>query len=198
MVRLVGGFLAGLSTGVYCLGTCLQVFVPILMAEKRTARSSFGVVIEFSLGRLLGYLFFGLIIGYIGELIQSQFLHLVVTLANLWIGVLMIVYVLGVIDKKFCPALVYRRAKWPILLGFLTGVNVCPPFLASLTYVFNLRSVLASVSYFLLFFLGTSIYILPVSALGLFTTHGWVKKLAQAAGVIAGLYFIGTSLVSLV
>jgi sulfite exporter TauE/SafE len=128
-------------------------------------------------------------------MIKSGFVHSLVSLATLWIGILMIVYSLGVIDKKFCAALPFAKIKWAFLVGFLTGVNICPPFLASLTYVFNLKDVFASLLFFLMFFLGTSVYIIPAAFLGIFTKAKFLQKLAQLSGVIVGLYFVLQTLI---
>ena len=184
------GFLAGLSVGVYCLGLCLPIFLPILLSEKRTLKKSFLIVFEFSLGRLAGYLCFGLIFGWLGQTIKSGFIHQIVALGNLWTGILMILYSLGTIDKKFCQMIPFEKIKWPALLGFLTGVNVCPPFLASLTYVFNLKDAFNSLFYFFMFFLGTSTYIIPSALLGIFTKMGWLQKIARVSGVLVGLFFV--------
>lgn len=188
--KIFSGYLAGLSVGVYCLGLCLPVFLPVLLSQKRNTKKSFLLVAEFSLGRLLGYLFFGLIFGWFGQLIKSEFIHSVVALANIWLGISMILYSLGTIDKKFCAALPFAKIKWPILLGFLTGVNICPPFLASLTYVFNLKDIIISLLYFSMFFLGTSTYIVPAAILGIFSKYNWLIKIARLSGILAGAYFI--------
>lgn len=190
ITKIFSGYLAGLSVGVYCLGLCLPVFLPVLLSQKRNTKKSFLLVAEFSLGRLLGYLFFGLIFGWFGQLIKSDFVHLTASLANIWLGILMILYSLGTIDKKFCAALPFAKIKWPILLGFLTGVNICPPFLASLTYVFNLKDALASLAFFFMFFLGTSTYIVPAAILGIFSKYNWLIKIARVSGVLVGIYFV--------
>lgn len=195
--KIIAGYLAGLSVGVYCLGLCLPIFLPVLLSEKRTARKVVLVVLEFSLGRLLGYLVFGLIFGWFGQLVQSGFVHYLAGLANLWIGILMIVYSLGILDQKFCAAIPFKKIKWPIALGFLTGVNICPPFLGSLAYVFNLKSLILSLLYFLTFFLGTSTYIVPFVFLGAFSGQNWLRKIAQISGILVGIYFVVNSLVKI-
>ena len=195
-MTIVSGFLAGLSVGVYCLGICLPIFVPVLLAEKRKTKESFWLIIEFSIGRLLGYLLFGLIVGYLGVVLQSKIIHQIVRLSTSLMGVLMIGYSLGLISwwgHKACKRF-FHRAKIPILLGFLTGINVCPPFLASLTYVFNLQSVLLGVLYFLFFFLGTSIYIVPLAFLGVFSQQTIFQKIARVSGVFVGAYFVYSAL----
>lgn len=195
--KIFAGYLAGLSVGIYCLGLCLPIFLPILLSQRRTTKKSFLLVIEFSLGRLLGYLFFGLVFGWLGQVIRSGLIHSLVALAGVWTGILMILYSLGTIDKKFCSILPFARIKWPLLLGFLTGVNICPPFLASLTYVFNLKQVVASLLYFFMFFLGTSTYIVPAALLGVFTKAGWIQKIARVSGIFVGLYFVFQSLIKI-
>lgn len=193
--KITTGYLAGLSVGVYCLGLCLPVFLPILLSHKRTTKKSFLLVIEFSLGRLVGYLFFALLFGWLGKQIQSNWIHQIASMANIWLGILIILYSLGTIDKKFCSFLRFNKIKWPALLGFLTGVNICPPFLASLAYVFTLKQVIGSLIYFLFFFLGTSTYIIPAALLGVFSKTNWVIKVARIAGVLVGTYFVIQNLV---
>jgi len=190
MLNFASGYLVGLSVGVYCLGLCLPIFLPILMSQKRNLKKSFSVVLEFSLGRLLGYLLFGLIIGYLGQSIHNKWIHILVSLVNLWMGITLILFALGRIDKKLCALLPFAKIKWPFLIGFLTGINVCPPMVASLTHVFNLKSAINSLLYFLFFFLGTSTYIIPAAFFGIFTKSNLIQKIARLSGVLAGLYFI--------
>lgn len=196
--KFITGYLSGLSVGFYCLGLCFPVFLPILLSQKRTPKKSFWLVIEFSFGRLVGYLFFGLIFGWLGQIIKSNLIHTIVLLTNAWLGILMILYSLGAINQKFCPGQMFRKLKWPFLLGFLTGVNICPPFLASLTYVFNLKDALLSLIYFFAFFLGTSTYILPAAIFGFFSKITWIQKIAKISGFLAGFYFLAQSLFKII
>lgn len=184
------GYFAGLSVGVFCIGLCLPVFLPILLSQPRTTKNSFLIVFEFSLGRLLGYLLFGLIFGWLGVLIKNQLVHSIVALVNMWMGITMILYSLSTIDKKFCPFFSFSKIKIPFLLGFFTGVNACPPFISSLSYVFNLKKIIASVLYFLMFFLGTSTYIIPSAFLGVFSKIGLIQRAARISGIFVGLYFV--------
>lgn len=196
--KFATGYLAGLSVGVYCLGLCLPVFLPVLLSQKRKIKTSFWLVIEFSLGRLFGYLVFGLIFGWLGQITKNILIQTIVLLANTWLGLLMILYSLGAINQKFCPSFLFNQLKWPLVLGFLTGVNICPPFLASLTYVFGLKDVLLSLIYFLAFFLGTSTYIIPAAILGVTSQLKWITKLAKVGGILVGLYFVFQSLLKVI
>ncbi len=195
--KIAAGYLAGLSVGVFCLGLCLPVFLPILLSQKRSGKTSFFLVLEFSLGRVTGYLFFGLIFGTLGIIIKNQFIHCLVALTNIWLGILLIIFSVGIMNAKYCSHLPYQKIRWPILLGFLTGVNICPPFLASLTYIFNLKNVIYSLIYFLMFFLGTTTYIIPAACFGFLSKYQKIAKLAQISGVVIGLYFIIQNLTSI-
>lgn len=191
----LSGLFAGLSVGVYCIGICLPIFVPILLSQQRTTKSSFMVVLEFSAGRLVGYLIFGGLIGFLGETIQSGFLHTLINFATLLMGLVMIGYSFGFLKwgAKVCGRS-FGKVKVPFLLGFLTGVNICPPFLASLSYVFNLKSFIWAVLYFLMFFIGTSLYIVPLGFLGFLTRESIFQKIAQVSGILVGGYFLVSSL----
>lgn len=193
-MNLLAGFSTGLSVGVYCLGVCLPVFIPLILSERKNLKSSFLITLEFSFGRLLGYLLFGLIVGYLGVAIQSQLVHQIISLATILSGGLLIGYSLGLLKwGKICKPY-FKFFHFPFLFGFLTGLNLCPPFLASLVYIFNLRSVVNSVFYFLMFFLGTSLYIIPLGFLGAFSKEGRLQKIAKLSGIFAGGYFIYSAL----
>ena len=196
--QLVSGLLAGLSTGIYCLGTCLPIFIPLIIGSKHNLKSSFKVVVEFSLGRLLGYLLFGGLVSFLGQVIMVDLVHQLVALATGLTGLLLIAYSIGFLAKKikFCQ-IFFTKVKVPLLLGFLTGINVCPPFLASLTYVFNLPNVLSSLLYFFSFFIGTSLYIIPAGFFGWFSDDNWLQKLARICGIMVGAWFVYRSIIIL-
>lgn len=192
------GFLTGLSVGVYCIGICLPVVVPVLLSQRRKLKSAFWVILEFSAGRMLGYIFFGAVISWLGATIVTPLIHWAVSFGSILLALLMMAYCLGfwVWGAKLC-ALRFNRIKIPLILGFLTGINVCPPFLASVGYLFNLRNVLAGVGYFLMFFLGTSVYIIPLGFLYSLTTSKIFRKIALISGFLAGLYFLSFALRSI-
>jgi sulfite exporter TauE/SafE len=198
MLNILSGYLAGLSVGIFCLGTCLPIFLPLLMSKKQNFKTSGLLILEFSLGRLAGYLAFGLIFGWLGQTIENRLIHSLISLGNVWMGIGLILYGLGQINQKTCAFLPFRKIRWPLVVGFLTGVNVCPPFLASLTHVFNLRSAIQSIIYFLTFFMGTSTYLVPTIFLGgKFTHYPIIQKIGRIASVLAGLYFSVKSITGL-
>lgn len=191
MEVIFSGFLAGLSVGVFCLGFCLPIFVPYLLSQSRTPRSSFWITVEFSLGRLLGYTAFGTAVGFLGMAIESQFIHKLGSLGTISLAVVMILYSVGLLrwGPKACGKHL-TSFRVPFLLGFFTGINVCPPFLLSLSYVFNLKSAALGALYFLAFFTATSLYIVPLGFLGVFSKSPVFQKIAQVSAFLTGCVFL--------
>ena len=61
------GFVLGLSTGFYCLTTCLPALVPYLLSEGDTLwRTNFGIFLEFLAGRFTAYFLFAVVSTLIG------------------------------------------------------------------------------------------------------------------------------------
>jgi Ca2+/Na+ antiporter len=54
----------------------------------------------------------------------------------------------------------------PVLLGLLTGVNLCPPFIVAAVRAMESGSVTGAVLFFLAFFAGTAVWFAPFTALG--------------------------------
>jgi len=194
--QLFFGFLAGISSGVFCVSSCFPIFIPLLMTAKQSFKSSFRVVFEFSLGRLAGYMLIGSIVGLLGEIITITFIHNLSAFALIISGLLLVLYSLALLkhlSKRYCFV---KKVKMPLLLGLLTGVNICPPFVASLAYVFNLKSFVSSLFYFFAFYVGTSLYFLPACLLGIFSDDNLIQKFAKIAGVFVGLYFIAKGIIT--
>ena len=86
------GLLLGLSTGLSCLGYCGPVFIPLMMAEKRGSTQSARVIAELALGRLIAYLLFGAVIGYIGNKVDGPLFQKVMAGAMVLLSLLLLVY----------------------------------------------------------------------------------------------------------
>lgn len=48
------------------------------------------------------------------------------------------------------------------ILGFLTGINVCPPFILAFSDAAFFTDIFSSILYFIAFFIGTAIYFMPI------------------------------------
>jgi sulfite exporter TauE/SafE len=192
---VVRALLLGLSTGLFCAGFCVPLVGPLLLSEEnRSVRRSASRVGLFLAGRLVAYLLFGLVFGALGDAltrvwgIKAVLLPLVYAI----LGVMMIVYavVQSFPHVGLCRAVSPRiRSGWYIaLVGFLAGINLCPPFLLAVTTVMDIGGPLRGALFFLVFFLATSVYLLPLFFAGLVSRFSAVRFAGRVAAVLAGLY----------
>ena len=78
----------------------------------------------------------------------------------------------------------------PPVLGFLTGINPCPPFLLATTYVLDGADPLDGVLLFVAFFAGTSLYMLPLAFVGLLSRYEQIREVARLTAIIVGVVFL--------
>jgi len=201
--------LLGLSTGLFCAGFCVPLVGPLLLSDEpvRHPKSSIlsprssvlrsaSRVLLFLAGRLVAYLLFGLVFGALGGVLSRVWGIKTILLPLLYavLGVLMIVY--AVVQSfphiGFCRALGQPvRSGWYItLVGFLAGINLCPPFLLAVTTVMDIGGALRGLLFFLVFFLATSTYLLPLFFTGLVSRFSSVRFAGRVTAVLAGLYFL--------
>jgi sulfite exporter TauE/SafE len=187
----------GLSTGLFCVGFCVPLVGPVLLGRERTGmRDSLRALGLFLGGRLVAYLLFGVVFGLLGSGLAR------VWTAKAWLlpavyallGLLMIAYglVLSMPHIGLCRLLAPRvQSNWYLVaLGFLAGLNLCPPFLLAVTTVIDVGGALRGMAFFFVFFLATSVYLVPLLFSGFAARLSAVRVAARAASVVAGAYFL--------
>ncbi len=193
------GFLLGLANGTTCLAFCAPALIPFLMHEGQTVRQNLVTLAKFLGGRLGGYTLFGLLAWATGSLLlrAANYQSLVIGAAYVGLAALLLVAVL----RKKAPASACafegaqaKLSRWPALLpvgmGFLAGLKVCPPLLLAFTDAASTGTLTGSLVFFLAFFLGTSLYFIPLSFLGAFTRVTALRIVGQFAAVIVALYYL--------
>lgn len=184
--------LVGLSLGAFCLSYCFPFLATFMASEHRDVKANSKLIFRFILGRLLGYILFGSIFGFLGEKLQSPFLTLITDLSLILISIVLILYLCGLLKEKkeSCPSQKFHSRN-AMMMGFLMGINICPPFLLSLPYVFSLHSTWLGVVYFLIFFLASSIYFLPMIFVGMLGKIKEFQLVARLSGFIcAGIFIV--------
>lgn len=187
------GFLLGLSTGVFCLGYCAPVFVPYVLAEARPRLGvNLGLVGQFLLGRLAAYTLFGLAAGYLGVWVGGSLPRWMITLSLVVLSLLLILYALAqnLPRPGLCRFVRGHSSRMPTVLGFLTGINPCPPFLLATASVFEGADPLGGVLLFVAFFVGTSLYMLPLAFVGLLSRYEQIREVARLTAIIVGVVFL--------
>lgn len=200
---ITSGFLLGLSTGPICMATCLPIVLPFAVSQDcgTSAAKRWLFLGKFLAGRLAAYAATGVITGLIASRLGFAGTKIGIY-AWLVLSLLLIAYGLGAGVKHvgFC-GLVSRSVaarSFPYLLGFLTGLSVCPPFLLALSYVLERSvNVMFAVVFFLSFFCATTLYVLPIGLLGHLPRHDLLRLVGRFSAVAAGVFFLWQAIFSL-
>ncbi|MGP8251260.1 MAG: sulfite exporter TauE/SafE family protein [Terracidiphilus sp.] len=176
-------FVLGLATGPVCLASCGPVVLPWMMTQPQGFRRHGKRLAIFLAGRLAGYLSFAIVAWNVGAAIPSSWA------ARNW--------VYGAVELALAAALLVYAAGWPhprcrlvdpienlvqvgpkprrppsgaLALGFLTGINLCPPFLVAAVRAAQLPNLGYSLLFFTSFFAATAIWFTPL------LTLSWIRR----------------------
>jgi len=188
-MNLFNGLLLGLSTGIFCLSYCAPIFLPQLLSQTDKLKG-WGVFLKFNSGRLLAYIIFGALFGWLGAQIHAQFLQNSVRWVIIILATLLILYGLGLSLPKLKWCAWTKKIQLPFISGFLLGINICPPFLLAVTHNFQIGGILNGIIFFIMFFIGTTVYLIPLTFLGHFSHIGWLHQAGRIAAIAVGLIFL--------
>jgi hypothetical protein len=187
------------------------VLLPWLGAEPREVGATARLLAIFLGGRLAGYLGFAVVAWAAGLAIPVAFgtRALVFGLANFGLAALL-GYSACFPRRRCAPAAAESRPRLyqigspdrfrppaALTLGFLTGLNLCPPFLAASVRAAATHSLPGALIFFAVFFVGTAVWFLPslaVSALRRFRAVPVVARMTMGA---LALYYAYLGVVSL-
>jgi len=194
--HLTEGFLLGIATGTTCLATCGPVYAPYLLQYERNIWRSLLALLEISIGRFFMYAVFGIAAGLAGASIADMNRELFTAIAYLLFSIFLLITTFRTNKRERCC----QTGKWasfvdrPILLGFFTGINFCPSFLLAVTKAVDLSGPWAGLALFSSFFVGTTLFIMPLSFLGYFGIKKQIRLFARIAAVLVSAWFIGQSI----
>lgn len=175
------GLVFGLAAGPTCLGSCLPVVLPLLAYRRKSVRLAAAQLGQFLGGRLAGYLVFAALAWTLGLLLPGAFRARGWFFAAVHLGIAAMLAVEAFrqrSDCTTCPGCARPAPAVPAALGFLTGLNLCPPFVAAGARVAGSPSLAGSLMFFVLFFAGTTAWFIPLAAVG------WLPR-PQALLVVA-------------
>jgi sulfite exporter TauE/SafE len=190
---LTEGFTLGIATGHLCLATCGPVYAPFLMQYKKTPLRYVLAVLELSLGRFVAYVAIGALAGILGHKVSDIDRSYFTLAAYLLFSAFLIV---SSIRSRKCDgacrtgSVWARFSEWPVLLGVLTGINFCPSFLLAFARSFELSGPAAGMVFFAAFFAGTSLFLLPLSFVGMLGRKELVRTVARVVGILVAAWFI--------
>jgi hypothetical protein len=174
----------GLASGPACLASCGPVLLPSLTVPQSGVRGTAGLLGFFLSGRLAGYLAFSVMAWALGMAVPQapRFRELFFGSINLGLSALLMGY--AVRFRPVCAAGCGRSRPFLVGLGLLTGVNICPPFLAAGARAAELRSLPSAVIFFVVFFAATAVWTAPLVA------SGWLRRFAAPAQVARIMLYV--------
>ena len=194
----------GFGSGPICVAFCGPVLLPWLGAEPRKLGPTGRLLAIFLGGRLAGYLGFAVVAWAAGLTLPLDLRSrsLIFGLANfglaLMLGFSACFHRRASLSQQERPTRLYQigaahrfRPPAALTLGFLTGLNLCPPFVAAGVRAAATHSLAAALAFFTLFFVGTSVWFFPalgVSWLGRFNAVPTVARMTMAALAIYYAY----------
>lgn len=202
-------FILGLSNGATCITYCAPMLVPYLLGEGKGIRRNSMLTAQFLSGRLIGYLLFGVFAWGINRSILQGMNKpdLIMGPAYIIFSMLLIFY--GFFHTRTpctttCTTGLRHRlltiwpGSLPIIAGLVTGLSFCPPFLLAFTSAVEKTNVLQSMFFFFAFFLGTSIFFIPLPFSGLLKGFASLRTIGRMAAGLIGVYYLYSGIIMLI
>jgi len=201
----------GFASGPVCLASCGPVLLPWMVGVPERPRILFGSLALFLGGRLLGYLLFATAAWAVGLSLPADgaVRAWIFGLANLLLAALLALYAwapqtLGRIRRGSSDTPLYQIEPsvktWKpaaLALGFLTGLNLCPPFVAAGVRAAEIPSLPGALFFFLAFFAGTAVWFLPALAVSPLSRIPAASTVARMVLGLMAAYYAYLGLVSL-
>ncbi|MFH1707198.1 MAG: 4Fe-4S binding protein [Planctomycetota bacterium] len=178
----------GLVQGPACTLHCSILVPAAAEASAVSALEGTRAVTRMFLGRFIGYLAAGLAAGFSGRFIDATLLTRVAPWVFLVFGTLFILYGL----QKYPVLCRLGRGHGPFLLGLLTGIAPCPPFLTLGYAAIQAGEVVAAVTAFGVFFIMTSFFLVPLflfPAVAATRFREYGQRLGLGLALLLGIYY---------
>ncbi len=195
----------GLASGPACIASCGPVLVPSLLAERDGLKLNTRYLGAFLGSRLLGYLLFAFAAWQVGAMTLPPAMRVIVFgVVHILLAAVLLWYARSV--GKSCASTCERPRLVTIapagkhgipgaaVLGLLTGISLCPPFVAAGVRAAELATPAAALLFFAIFFVGTSIWFVPFVGLGCLRRNEAITTVARMAMVLIALYYGYTGL----
>ena len=197
-------FILGLSSGSACLATCGMVMFPYFMAGTADMKKIATDLSVFLLTRLIIYFILATLAWYFGQAIFSNPVVRTIVPGILYIifAVMLVWYSIGKNQSRDCPAkivtTVNNKRLIPLVLGIVNSLGFCPALLIILTKGASQNTITESYAAFLAFFLGSSIWFLPLPLAGRAKKKEVLRTIGILATGLAGMIFFIKGLTTLI
>jgi len=202
--------LLGLASGPACVASCGPVLVPSLLAEQSGLRLHARYLCAFLATRLLGYLLFAAVAWQVGALVSLPISTRtwIFALIHIVLGAVLLRYAYSV--GRACAhssqrselvnigAAGHHRIPAAAALGFLTGISLCPPFVAAGVRAAESSSMAGAILFFAVFFVGTSAWFVPFAGFGWLRRNEAVTTVARMAMALIALFYLYAGVMTLI
>lgn len=194
----------GLSSGSACVATCGMVMFPYLMSGAAGAKRITIDLSIFMATRFVAYLILATISFYFGQTLFSNPIVRNIVLGILYIGlsIMLVYYSISKTRKPDCPAkmvtAISNKKLVPILLGLVNSLGFCPALFIVLTKGATQDSLMQSYLAFIAFFIGSSVWFLPIPFAGKFKKTEVLKTIGILATGLAGILFMIKGITNLI
>lgn len=194
----------GLSSGSACLATCGMVMFPYLMAGSAGVKRIAVDLTLFLLTRFIVYFILATLAWYFGQtiFINPFVRNIVPGILYIVFAVMLVWYSISKSRKPDCPAKIVRtvnnRRLIPVLLGLVNSLGFCPALFIILTKGATEGTILQSYLAFLAFFIGSSLWFLPLPLAGKIQKKEVIKDIGILATGLAGIIFMIKGLTNII
>jgi hypothetical protein len=193
---IVNGFVLGISAGPLCFTGCFPMLFSITLADAQKhcrPAETWLFIGKFISGRFIAYLGFGLLVGSLGSQLGA-WNHKIGIYASLVLAFLLVAYGMGVRMPHLGLCSVAGSSTgnryFPVILGGLSGLNLCPPFLLAITCTLqNSVTPAFGIAFFMSFFVATSLFIAPAGLSRYIAHRELIVRLGRIATVAVGIVF---------
>jgi len=201
---MTDSLILGLSSGSACLATCGMVMFPYLMAGSAGVKRIAIDLSLFLITRFAVYFVLATLSWYFGQALFSNTVvrNIVPGILYIIFAVMLVWYSIGKNRKPDCPAKIVKTVNnhrlVPILLGLVNSLGFCPALFIILTKGATQGTLVQSYIAFLAFFIGSSIWFLPLPLAGRIRKKEVLKNIGILATGLAGIIFMIKGLTNLI
>jgi hypothetical protein len=201
---MTDSLILGLSSGSACLATCGMVMFPYLMAGSAGMKKIALDLSLFLLTRLVVYFILATIAWYFGQAIFGNPIvrNIVPGILYIVFAILLVWYSISKNRNPACPAKVVNSVNnhrlVPIFLGVVNSLGFCPALFIIMTKGATQVTLAQSYLAFLAFFIGSSVWFIPLPLAGKIRKKEVLGKIGILATGLAGIIFMIKGLTNLI
>jgi sulfite exporter TauE/SafE len=201
---MTDSFILGLSSGSACLATCGMVMFPYLMAGSSGVRKIAVDLSLFLFTRLVIYFLLATLAWYFGQAIFSNQVvrNIVPGILYIVFAVMLVWYSISNNRNQECPAKIVKTVNnhrlIPIFLGIVNSLGFCPALFIILTKGATQGTLVQSYIAFMAFFIGSSLWFLPLPLAGRIRKKEVLKTIGTFATGLAGIIFMIKGITNLI